>query len=328
MHRIGEAEIEYHMRNAKAVAVALAKRMTGKKPSSGYSDWIDELHVVLTSESAITNEQAAAATTACFNKLLDREPTARELNRYPSFLTNSIAELGVEQAVEHFLIAILFQPEMMYRVETLPSGSKRRMLSPHELARSLAFALTDHRPDEVLSQAVIEGKLTTREQVREQVARMLDDGELDKPRVLRFFQEYFGHHAANEVFKDEVTIVETLGPRERRSWHPYYFVSDADRLIEWGLKNDKDVLRELLTTNKTFALTVDPKIPDKQANRSQDRIKHKDRLANKPFQNHEKLPIKIYEIQLEKPENWSPERPYEMPAEHRMGTGQVALVRA
>ena len=318
-HRIGEAEIEYHMRNAKAVATALVKRMAGKKPSSGYSDWIAELNTVLTAGNDTTSEQAQAATAATFQSLLERSPSERELQRYTAFLVTGIPSLGVKQATEHFLIAILFQPEMMDRVELLKDGSSRTMLSPHALARSIAFGLTDLRPDDELKQVADDGKLTTREEVRNQVERILNTPEIDKPRILRFFQEYFGHHAAKDVFKDPTTISETLGPRERNSWHPYYFVSDADRLIEWILKNDKDVLRTLLTTNQTFALTVDPKIPDKQAIRSQDRIKHADRLRDKPFQNHEKLPIKIYEIAIEKPTKWFPDRPYDMPSEHRMG---------
>jgi hypothetical protein len=318
-HRIGEAEIEYHMRNATAVAKALVKRMAGRKPSPGYSDWIAELNVVLTAAEETTDKQAKSATTATFESLLERAPSERESKRYSEFLVSNIKLLGVERAVEHFLVAVLFQPEVTYRVELLSDGSSRRMLSPRALARSLAFALTDLRPDAELGRAARDGKLTTREQAQAQVERMLDDGDLDKPRILRFFQEYFGHHAAKDVFKDQVTIVETLGSGERNSWHPYYFVSDADRLIEWVLRNDRDVLRELLTTNKTFALTLDPKIRDKQAERSQDRIKYADRLRNKPFQNHEKLPIKIYEIAIEKPEEWFPDRPYDMPAGHRMG---------
>jgi hypothetical protein len=36
-HRIGEAEIEYHMRNAAAVAKAMVKRMAGRRPSTYHS---------------------------------------------------------------------------------------------------------------------------------------------------------------------------------------------------------------------------------------------------------------------------------------------------
>lgn len=310
-HTIGEAEIEYHMRNATQIAQAMVQKFSGNKPSSG--DWLPELAVVLKSSDVPTAEQVKAATLASFQLILEREPSPKELERYGGFLAGNLKTLGAEKAVEQFLIAMLFQPEVMYRVELAKAGAPRALIPPRDLARAIAFALTDRVPDAVLSQSAAEGKLGTREEVQAQVVRLLNDRSLDKPRILRFFQEYFGHHAATEVFKDEVTL-SAHGIKSRNFWHPNYFVSDTDRLIEWVLASDKNVLTELLTTTKTFALTMDPKGRDKAGEGTK-----KAKNTDKPFQAPEQMTLTIYETPLQSRRDWTDERPYDMPAAHRMG---------
>lgn len=309
-HTIGEAEIEYHMRNATQVAQAMVKKFTGNKPSSGA--WLKELNVVLMSGAA-SPEQVKDATLASFKVILEREPSAKELERYSGFLASNLKTLGAEKAVEQFLIALLFKPEVTYRMELPQVGAAREMIPPRDLARAIAFALTDRVPDEALLKSAADGKLATREEVQEQVKRMLNDRSIDKPRILRFFQEYFGHHAAVEVFKDEVTL-NAYGLKGRNNWHPKYFVSDTDRLIEWTLDLDKNVFTELLTTSKTFTLTMDPKGRDKQGEGTM-----KKKGTDAPFQLPERQTLAIYETPLKSRREWTDERPYEMPREHRMG---------
>jgi len=312
-HRIGEAEVEYHMRNATTLAQAMVKRFANNRPSPGYADWIKEINDVLKAGDAATPEQARAVTPAAFKSILGREPSAKELERYTGFLEKNLKPLGAEKAVEHFLIALLFQPELTYRIEIPADGASRQILSPYALSRALAFTLTDRNPDANLAKAVSEGKLATREDVRLQVVRILGDAKLEKPRILRFFQEYFGHHAAEAVFKDEVTL-KASGIGEKNAWHPNYFISDADRLIEWVLASDKNVLQELLTTSKTFTLTMDPKSRDKQGEGTRN-----NRNTNKPFQKPEQTVLDIYEVSMKSRLDWTDERPFEMPAAHRMG---------
>jgi Protein of unknown function (DUF1588)/Protein of unknown function (DUF1592)/Protein of unknown function (DUF1585)/Planctomycete cytochrome C len=309
-HTIGEAEIEYHMRNATQVAQAMVKKFSGSKPSAG--DWIQELNVVLKAGEKSTAEQIKSATKASFKLVLEREPSAREIERYSGFLAGNLKTLGADKAVEQLLIAILFQPEVTYRIEVVKEGTSRAMIPSPDLARAISFALTDRVPDEALLKSATEGKLVTREEVRAQVMRMLNDGRIEKPRILRFFQEYFGHHAAAEVFKDEVTLA-AYGMK-RNGWHPTYFISDSDRLIEWVLAADKNVLYELLTTSKTFTLTMDPKGRDKAGEGTR-----KSKGTDKPFQLPESTTLNLYEIPLKSRLEWTDEKPFEMPPEHRMG---------
>ena len=75
---------------------------------------------------------------------------------------------------------------------------------------------------------------------------MFADEKLRKPRILRFFHEFFEYPKAIEVFKN----------REDFSHHKArVLVSDTDNLIRWILKKDKEVLRELLTTNRSYVNT-------------------------------------------------------------------------
>ena len=77
--------------------------------------------------------------------------------------------------------------------------------------------------------------------------RILDDDEIYKPRLLGFFHEYFGYHRAPEVCKDE----------QRDYVHkPQQLVLDTDRLVLDILEKDQDVLKELLTTPKSYVNKV------------------------------------------------------------------------
>ena len=140
-----------------------------------------------------------------FRRVVYREPTDEELDRYIVLFTRSAADAGNSEALRLTLMAIMLHHESVYRVEIgLGEGSSdgRRMLAPTELAFSIAFALTDSRPDDALLQTAKDGNLCSRYDVRRQVVRLLQDDSIGKPRILRFFQEFFGYVHAHKVFKD------------------------------------------------------------------------------------------------------------------------------
>ena len=357
-HRIGEPEIEHHLRNATRVARAMVARLSKSKRNDmralqyllktgnastavarvagnpefskvsqhvrrlkrlvkRYERTFTDNHPRLKSarqklraaENALgelpktlTRDEAGAA----FKGILGRQPSQEELDRYAGFLRSNLQTLGPEKAVEQLLIAILFHPEVMYRLELPAGGATRGPMAARDLARAIAYALTDREPDEELRQAAAAGKLVQRKQIRGQVVRILDDREIAKPRMLRFFQEYFGYTAAIDVFKDSATR-KAAGFRGSNDWHPNFFVSDADRLVESILEQDKQVLYKLLTTTKTFALTGNTK-----------QAKGVKKNASKPFSLFAQTALEIYELDITR-EDWSDDRPFEMPQEHRMG---------
>lgn len=181
-----------------------------------------------------------------FGLVLQREPTTEELRRFVALMNENFNDAGRQIGARTTLAAVLLLPEALYRTELgggRPDAHGRLRLTPRELASAISFALTDRRPDSALLQAAEQEKLATREQVAEQVARLLHATEIEKPRLLRFFQEYFGYHLAPEVFKNTNDFKDHV---------PEVLVRDTDRLIEYVLAEDKNVLYELLTTRKSF----------------------------------------------------------------------------
>ncbi|MDE0817508.1 MAG: DUF1588 domain-containing protein, partial [Pirellulaceae bacterium] len=156
--------------------------------------------------------------------------------------------------------AIFLSPESMYRMEFglgEVDEHGRRHLSAGELAHAIAYALTDHSPDRspVILEMLQKGELNTKQDVARLVERLLDEQlttghwwRKDLPRVMRFFDEYFGFDRAGAVFKDTGRQRAEKIPQ----WNTTMLVHDARMLIEYVLKNDKDVIAELLTTNKYF----------------------------------------------------------------------------
>src|SRR4051794_37248126 len=92
-------------------------------------------------------------------------------------------------------------------------------------------------------QAALKGELQTKEQVAAHVRRLLDDPKVEKPRLLRVFREYFEYAKAVHVFKDK--------PKEFKH-APATLVADTDRLVLLILERDRDVFRQLLTTDESF----------------------------------------------------------------------------
>ena len=72
------------------------------------------------------------------------------------------------------------------------------------------------------------------------------------PRIPRFFAEFFNYELAEDVFKDNQRIREELGLGNPSSNMQRSAISDLEKLIQQILKEDRDVLKELLTTDQFF----------------------------------------------------------------------------
>jgi hypothetical protein len=195
-----------------------------------------------------TNEPTDKEITTAIGRMLfykRLEPLSAEEGSRFVRLYRSIRGAGDAAAASRALVvAALLQPEMLYRME-LGLGrveeDGRRMLDPIEIAYALNAALRDTRQERDRSR---DGKLDSREAVAAEVDRMLAKPFGQNPRILRFFQEYFGYTAAPDVFKD-------------KSLNEYFYapslVGDTDKLVLHILEKDQDVLQELLTTTQTYA---------------------------------------------------------------------------
>lgn len=235
--------------------------------------------------------QIEAAVVKQFDVILRRTPTVAEKNRFVAFMKKNIADAGPVTGSRFTLAAVLLMPEAVLRMEVgtgKPDAKGRVRLAPREIAFALAYALSDKRPDAELLKAAATGELDTDAGVAKQARRLLDDPKMDKTRILRFFREYFGYDAALEVFKEANGGGVLLG-------HPGHdaraLVEDTDRLVEHILAKDKEVLRELLTTNQSFVAYKTGAATKKQradalakfeADKQKDPVKFKDKKFNPP----------------------------------------------
>lgn len=205
-----------------------------------------ELVRLFDEQSPATDADVATAIKHLFDHVLRRPPTAEELAKFTTLMDRNIKDAGRKTGVRFTLAAVLLLPEAVLRFERgagPPDEAGQVRLAPREIAFAVTYALTDRRPETWLLKEAEEGRLATKAGVEAAVRKLLDDSKFAKPRIMRFFREYFGYDKAIDVFKN---------PEDGVEHHPRELVADTDRLIEWIVEQDKDVLRELLTTNKSF----------------------------------------------------------------------------
>jgi len=141
----------------------------------------------------------------------------------------------------------------------IPDQHGRVMLQDWELGLAVNHALRYIKPDEELRAAIIDGRMRTKADVKREVERMLADNSIRKPRVLRFFRDYFDYDLGGYICKDAKTLADTGVSNRGESHYRAMFDATAstDRLIELILQEDKDVLKQLLTTDKVVATKAD-----------------------------------------------------------------------
>ena len=195
-----------------------------------------------------------------YQRIVGRQPNEKEQKKYLDFLQQNIALGDPLDGLKTTIKAIFLSPEAIYRMEFglgKVDSHGRRFLSPDEIAYAISYALTDQGPDRnhFIKEAIESGALNTREDVKRLVQTLVDEQltsghwhRKDLPRIMRFFEEYFGFHRAGTVFKDN----ERRRSERIRQWNPEMLIFDARLLIEHILKKDQDVISELLTTNEFF----------------------------------------------------------------------------
>lgn len=194
-----------------------------------------------------TREQLEVAIRVLYRMVLIREPSAKEIESLVELHKKCSEPPGdLPSAGKTMLMAPLLSPEALHRFEVGRGAEVRpgvRMLSPVELAYAFSLAFSGQR-EPGLFEAAADGGLQTAEDIEKHVRRILNDPEIYKPRILGFFHEYFGYDRAPEVCKDDQPDYV------HRAEH---LVLDTDRLVLDILEKDRDVLRELLTTRKSYA---------------------------------------------------------------------------
>ncbi|MCA9137924.1 MAG: DUF1588 domain-containing protein [Planctomycetales bacterium] len=217
----------------------------------------------LMKEGDASDERVRAAVDYLFEALTFRPPNKAESDAYLGIVKESIEKLGKKDGAVLGLSSIFLDRDALFRPELAQNGDPdefgRVMLQDWELGLAVNHALRYIRPDETLLQAVVQGRMRTREDVRREVLRMLDDDSIRKPRVLRFFRDYFDYDLAGYICKDSKALGETGASNRGQSHYRAMFDATAstDRLIELILQEDSDVLRQMLTTDKVVATQAD-----------------------------------------------------------------------
>ena len=196
-----------------------------------------------------------------FESLTFRPPTASETKTYQSIVLDSIDKLGKEQGVILGLSSIFLERDALFRPELCQQGDPdshgRVMLQDWELALALNHALCYLKPDAELRASVLDGRMRTREDAEREVERMLDDPSIRKPRILRFFREYFDYDLGGYICKDDRALGDT-GANARNHYRAMFdATASTDRLIELILEEDQDVLGRLLTTQQVVTSGAD-----------------------------------------------------------------------
>jgi hypothetical protein len=233
------------------------------------------LEAVILKNGTPSDEELNAAIIKQFHLVLRRDPSSEELAKYYALASDAIQLAGNTEGLRQMLVAVLLESEFLYRME-FGSGEKdqhgRKMLSPHEAAYAISYALGDRGPDAALLAAARNGELDTREDYQREVRRLLHDklyyqGSVDPafttgkvtshitshPRINRFFRDFFGYPMAAKVFKDtERSGGYYQNPDRGTLATPGFLVNEADRIVDWHLQKDQDVFKHLLTSDEFF----------------------------------------------------------------------------
>ena len=246
----------------------------------------------LMKEPGVDEARLRAAVDFLFEALTFRPPTTEESREYLQIVTNAVEKVGKENGVFMGLSAIFLDRDALFRPELAATGTPdsdgRTRLQDWELGLAVNHALRYIQPDELLRAAVLDGRMRTREDVKREVGRVLADDSIRKPRILRFFRDFFDHDLGGYICKDSRALGET-GASNRGTAHygaMFEATASTDRLIELILQEDKEVLRNLLTTDRVVATRKDEVYFGKW--RSQTERKAAADLEKKTFENIQK----------------------------------------
>ncbi|MEL6104693.1 MAG: DUF1588 domain-containing protein [Planctomycetota bacterium] len=246
--KVGDIDSQYKHESLRGLSQSLFYAKEPKRPLTPVYE--------LMRQPGYDREQVRAAVDFLFEALTCRPPTPAETDKYVSIVDEAVADLGKEDGLILGLSPIFLDREALFRTELAETGTPdefgRVMLQDEELGLAINAALSYLPPDATLKSSMTSGGLRSREDARREIVRLLNDDSVRKPRLLQFFQEYFDYDRAGGVCKDVNALRAAGGQTKDQNHYRAMFAMKAssDRLIERILEEDKNVLRELLTTNR------------------------------------------------------------------------------
>ncbi|WP_417735393.1 DUF1588 domain-containing protein [Rosistilla oblonga] len=246
--KVGQIDKKYKHGDLRGLAQSLFYGKSPKRP-------ITPVHDLMAKQND-TQQDRIAAVNYLFEALTCRPPSDAETAEYLGLLNDAIADLGKEDGALLGLTPIFLDRDALFRPELAEYGTPdqygRVLLQDQELALAINAAFSYIPPDEALQQAVADGRLKTRQDAKREIDRILADDSIRKPRVLQFFREFFDYDRAGHVCKDNKALISAGGEfnAEKHYRAMFAMTANTDRLIELILQEDKNVLGELLTTDR------------------------------------------------------------------------------
>ncbi|QDS88976.1 Planctomycete cytochrome C [Rosistilla ulvae] len=246
--KVGQIDKKYKHGDLRGLAQSLFYGKSPKRP-------ITPVHDLMAKEKD-TQQDRIAAVNYLFEALTCRPPSDAETAEYLGLLNDAIADLGKKEGALLGLTPIFLDRDALFRPELAEYGTPdqygRVLLQDQELALAINAAFSYIPPDEALQQAVADGRLKTRQDAKREIERILADDSIRKPRVLQFFREFFDYDRAGHVCKDNKALISAGGEfnAEKHYRAMFAMTANTDRLIELILQEDKNVLGELLTTDR------------------------------------------------------------------------------
>ncbi|MCP4773993.1 MAG: DUF1588 domain-containing protein [Planctomycetaceae bacterium] len=246
--RVSEIDAKYKHGDLRGLSQSLFYSKEIKRPLTPVYE--------LVQDESFSDDSKTAAIIYLFEALTGRQPRPDELKQYVSILDRAVNDLGKEEGVILGLAPIFLDREAVFRVELVDYGTPDRfgriMLQDEELGLAVNAALSYLPPDGVLKDSIAQGRMKTKKDVAREVSRILADPSIRKPRVLQFFREFFDYDRAGSICKDTPALTAAGGDSKGTNHYTtmHGMASHTDRLVEMVLAEDKDVLAELLTTNR------------------------------------------------------------------------------
>ena len=163
--RVADIDQKYKHGDLRGLAESLFYGLETKRPLTPIYD--------LMNEPGISEERLRAAVDFLFEQLTCRPPTASESDDYLAIVSQAIDDLGKEDGAMLGLTSIFLDRDALFRPElaagSQPDAHGRTMLSGWELALAINAAFSYLGPDEALKNALTEGRLETRDDVRREV---------------------------------------------------------------------------------------------------------------------------------------------------------------
>jgi hypothetical protein len=168
------------------------------------------------------------------------------LDRYATFLVDSVAQVGFAQATAEFVELVLTAPNYVFRDETA-AGTDGALSHPQAL-QNLTYTLADAPPEALgLSSLAAEQHVGSPERLRETVNAVLESPEA-RAKLLRYFKAWL------EIKEpDEFTIASSVFP-EFTPDVASAVVAETDAFLERQLGQATPRLKDLTESTRSWVL--------------------------------------------------------------------------